>query len=159
FILGVNPVYSAPADVNFVDALARVGLKVHLGSHLDETGVLCDWHVNEAHYLETWGDGKAYDGTVSISQPLIKPLFNGRSAIELLSSRLPEQAETPPREIVKFHWRRNWPGNGGSAGGFDAGWQAALRDGVVPNTAAARADKQPAPAGIPAYAGSPGGLE
>jgi molybdopterin-containing oxidoreductase family iron-sulfur binding subunit len=159
FILGVNPVYSAPADINFVDALARVGLKVHLGSHLDETGVLCDWHINEAHFLETWGDGKAYDGTVSISQPLIKPLFNGRAAIEVLSALLSEQAETTPRGIVKFHWSRNWPGNGGSAGGFEAGWQAALRDGVIPNTAAAHVDKQPAPAGIPAYAGSPGGTE
>jgi MoCo/4Fe-4S cofactor protein with predicted Tat translocation signal len=159
FILGGNPAYTAPADLKFADALGRVGLKVHLGSHLDETGVLCDWQVNEAHFLETWGDGKAYDGTVSICQPLIAPLFNGRSAIELLSAFLSEQAETSPREIVKFHWRRNWPANGGSTGGFDSGWQAALRDGVVPNTAAARMDKQPAPAGIPPYAAPAGGTE
>src|SRR5262249_33853762 len=106
FILGGNPAYTAPADLKFADALGRVAPKVHLGSHMDETAVLCDWRVNEAHFLETWGDGKAYDGTVSICQPLIAPLFNGRSAIELLSAFLSEQAETNPREIVKFHWRR-----------------------------------------------------
>ena len=159
FILGGNPVYTAPADLKFGDALRRVELKVHLGTHLDETGVECEWHVNEAHFLETWGDGRAYDGTVTICQPLIAPLFNGKTAIELLSALLAETAETHPREIVKAHWRKNWPANGGSAGGFDAGWQAALRDGVIPGTAAARADRQPAPAGIPAYTAPAAGME
>jgi molybdopterin-containing oxidoreductase family iron-sulfur binding subunit len=157
FILGVNPVYSASPDLKFTEALANVGTKVHLGSHLDETGVLCDWHINEAHYLETWGDGRAYDGTVNICQPLIAPLFGGRSPLELLSSFLSEQAATTPRQIVMGNWQRNWPG--GASAGFDSGWQAALRDGVIPGTAAARVDKQPAPAGIPPYAGSPGGFE
>ncbi|HEX3151871.1 MAG TPA: TAT-variant-translocated molybdopterin oxidoreductase [Gemmataceae bacterium] len=151
FILGGNPIYTAPTDLKFADALGRVGIKVHLGSHQDETAVVCDWHVNEAHFLETWNDGRAYDGTVSICQPLIAPLFGGRSGIELLSALLSETAELAPREIVKNYWRKNWPANGGSVGGFDAGWQLALRDGVIPGTAAARVDKQPAAAGIPAY--------
>jgi MoCo/4Fe-4S cofactor protein with predicted Tat translocation signal len=159
FILSCNPVYSAAVDLKFEEALKNVGVKIHLGTHHDETGVLCDWHINQAHFLETWGDGKAYDGTVSISQPLIAPLFNGRSALELLSALLSEQAETTPREIVKAYWRKTWPGNGGSVGGFDSGWQVALRDGVIPGTAAARVDKQPNPAGIPGYVAPTGGLE
>ena len=65
--------------------------------------------INQAHFLETWGDGRAYDGTVTICQPLIAPLFNGRTAIEVLSILLGENAEITPREIVKAYWRKNWP--------------------------------------------------
>ena len=65
-ILGVNPVYASPADIDFKEALAKVGLRIHLGSHVDETAVLCHWHINEAHYLETWGDGRGFDGTACL---------------------------------------------------------------------------------------------
>src|SRR5262245_6317483 len=149
--VGVNPVFTSPADVDFTSALRRVGLKVHIGLYEDETAIACDWHINEAHYLETWGDGRAYDGTVSISHPLIAPLYGGRSAIEVLSYFLSEQADLNPREIVKGHWRRNWPANGGSAGSFESGWQAALRDGVIPNTAKPKVNGQPNAGNIPAY--------
>jgi MoCo/4Fe-4S cofactor protein with predicted Tat translocation signal len=162
FILGVNPVFTSPADVEFKAALGRVGLKVHLGTHVDETAVLCDWHINEAHYLETWGDGRAFDGTASISQPLIAPLFNGHSALELIAYLLPDRPEQSqqlhPREVVKAYWRKNWPTNGGSTTNFDSAWQAALRDGVIPGTARARVDKQPA-ANVPAYTPPASGLE
>jgi MoCo/4Fe-4S cofactor protein with predicted Tat translocation signal len=159
FILGVNPIYTSPADLDFAAGLKKVPLKVHVGSHVDETAVLCDWHINEAHYLETWGDGRAYDGTACIFQPLIAPLFNGRAAIEVLSALLPELAEMNPREIVKNYWKKNWPANGGSVGSFDSGWQLALRDGVIPNTARAKIDKQPNAANIPAYKAPVAGAE
>jgi len=151
FIVGVNPVFTSTADVDFASALRRVALKVHIGQYEDETAVACDWHINEAHYLETWGDGRAYDGTASISQPLIAPLYGGRSAIEVFSYFLSEQADLSPREIVKGHWQRIWPKNGGSVGTFESGWQAALRDGVIPNTARPRVNGQPNAGNIPAY--------
>lgn len=79
-MLGTNPLYNAPADLNFADGFAKVPHTVHLGSHVDETGSVSDWHLNMAHYLESWTDARAYDGTVSIVQPMIDPLYGGRSA-------------------------------------------------------------------------------
>ena len=80
-ILGGNPAYDAPADLGFADALKSpsVPFRVHLGLYQNETAELCQWHVNEAHYLEAWGDARAYDGTVSIVQPLIAPLYDARA--------------------------------------------------------------------------------
>src|SRR5262249_59741364 len=85
-IVGGNPVYNAPADLGFADALARVGLRLHLGLFEDETSALCHWHIPEAHPLETWSDARAYDGTATIIQPLIAPLYDGRSTHELLAA-------------------------------------------------------------------------
>ena len=84
-ILGGNPAYDAPADFGFADALKNGGIpvRIHHGLYQDETAELCQWHVNDAHYLEAWGDSRAYDGTVSIVQPLIEPLYRGHSAVEL----------------------------------------------------------------------------
>jgi anaerobic selenocysteine-containing dehydrogenase len=81
FILGVNPVYDAPADLHFADHLLKVRTRVHLSLYEDETAELCHWHVPEAHFLESWGDARAFDGTVSIIQPLIAPLYDGKSAL------------------------------------------------------------------------------
>ena len=74
-MVGGNPVYNAPADLVFGERLAKVPLRVHLALYDDETSALCHWHVPEAHYLESWSDARAYDGTVSIVQPLIAPLY------------------------------------------------------------------------------------
>ena len=86
-ILGGNPAYDAPADLNFADALKgnKVPLRVHYGLYNDETAELCHWHVNGTHELEAWGDARAYDGTVSIIQPLIAPLYNAKSPIEFVA--------------------------------------------------------------------------
>src|SRR5881396_2401352 len=84
-IVGGNPVYTAPADVNFASAMDKVGLRVHLSLYDDETSELCHWHIPEAHYLESWSDVRAYDGTITIIQPLIAPLYGGRTAHELLA--------------------------------------------------------------------------
>ena len=110
-IMGGNPAYYAPADLGFADALksSNIPLRVHLGLYQDETAELCQWHVNEAHYLEAWGDARAYDGTVSIVQPLIAPLYDGKSACELVAM-LSGQADTGGHEIVQAYWKKQHSG-------------------------------------------------
>jgi len=132
-ILGGNPVFTTPADLEFERHLQRVPLRVHVGLYQDETAVQCHWHVPEAHYLESWGDVRAYDGTVSIIQPLIAPLYGGRSTSELLAALFGE-AERPGYEIVRAYWREHWPTESGS-GDFERGWEKALHDGMMAGSA------------------------
>ena len=147
-ILGGNPVYDAPADLAFADTLAnsKIPLRIHLGLYADETAELCQWHVNEAHYLEAWGDARAYDGTVSIVQPLIAPLYEGKSAIEMLAM-LSGQADATGHDLVQAYWKKQHPG-----ADFDAFWRKSLHDGWVEGTAfapkqlTAKAAASPAPA-------------
>lgn len=129
-ILGGNPVYSAPVDLEFDKALAKVPFTAHLSSHVDETSAAALWHLPEAHYLEAWGDIRAYDGTVSIIQPLIEPLYYGRSALEVLSSLSP--TPTAGYDLVHSFWQRKNPG-----GNFDKFWEQVLHDGVVPDSRSA----------------------
>ncbi len=134
-ILGVNPAYSAPADVSFADALARLSnarregelanFTARLGSHDDETSFRCQWHLPEAHYLEAWSDVRAYDGTISLIQPLIAPLYGGRTQIELLQSLLGRGQRTG-MEVLQAHWRSL---TGEAA--FQAWWIATLQKGIV----------------------------
>jgi molybdopterin-containing oxidoreductase family iron-sulfur binding subunit len=134
-ILSSNPAYTAPADVPFAEALRSVPFKLHLGTHQDETGVLCEWHVPEAHYLETWGDIRGHDGTVTIQQPLIAPLYGGKSAIELLA----DISAAPYREgydIVRDYWRKRFTAEKRN-GIFDVFWQESVRRGTVVDTVAA----------------------
>jgi molybdopterin-containing oxidoreductase family iron-sulfur binding subunit len=119
-----------PADLGFADALKNtsIPLRVHLGLYQNETAELCQWHVNQAHYLEAWGDGRAYDGTVSIVQPLIAPLYEGKSACELVSM-LSGQADTGGHEIVQAYWKKQHPG-----ADFDEFWRKSLHDGWIEGT-------------------------
>jgi len=130
FIMGGNPAYDAPADLGFADALmnTNIPLRIHLGLYQDETAELCHWHVNEAHYLESWGDARAYDGTVSIVQPLIAPLYGGKSAYEL-SALLVGQAEGAGHEVVQSYWKKQHTG-----ADFDAFWRKSLHDGWIEGT-------------------------
>ena len=132
-ILGGNPVYTAPADLDFVEQLQKVPLRIHHGLFLDETSYQCHWHLPEAHYLEAWSDAQAYDGTTSIVQPLIEPLYEGRSAHEVLAL-LANLRETPGREIVRTYWRNRWEARH-AEGAFEPFWEKALHDGVIPGTA------------------------
>ncbi len=84
-ILGGNPVYTAPADLAFAEALAAVPNSVHLALIEDETSRSCSWHLPQAHALESWADGRAWDGTWTTAQPLIEPLYGGRSPLEVLA--------------------------------------------------------------------------
>src|SRR5262249_8736815 len=119
FILGGNPVYSAPADLDFAGAMDRVRLRVHLSPYEDETSERCNWHTPEAHYLEAWGDVRAYDGTTSLIQPLIAPLYGGRSAHELLAL-LTARPERSSFEVVRAYWRQAFRRD------FEARWRQAL---------------------------------
>jgi molybdopterin-containing oxidoreductase family iron-sulfur binding subunit len=130
-IIGGNPAYTAPADLRFSERLAKVDMRIHLGLHDDETSLLCHWHVPEAHYLESWSDVRAYDGTVTLLQPLIAPLYDGKTAHELLAVCL-DSPEQTPYDVVRAYWKMQH----GDAD-FDRWWEKALHDGVVPGTAVA----------------------
>jgi MoCo/4Fe-4S cofactor protein with predicted Tat translocation signal len=134
-MFGVNPVYDAPADYEFAQALQAVRTSVHVGEHFDETATLSTWHLPRAHYLETWGDGRAFDGTVSVIQPLIAPLYNGRSDIEVLNTFV-SGLDQSGYDIVRTRWQQR----GFVQGAFEQGFRRALHDGFVPNTQFAQAN-------------------
>ena len=127
-ILGGNPVYDAPADLKFAEALAKVPAAIHLALHEDETSQLCTWHLSRAHYLEAWGDVRTYDGTVSIVQPLIEPLFDGRSAIEVLAM-LAGDGRASTAAATRSSAARSESLVGESFSEWK--WKKALADGVV----------------------------
>ena len=84
-VIGGNPAYDAPADLGIKDLLPNVKFSARLGLYEDETSALCHWHIPQTHFLEEWGDARAFDGTISIIQPLIAPLYDGKSACELVA--------------------------------------------------------------------------
>ncbi len=127
-ILGGNPVFTAPADLEFGEHLSRVKFKVHLGLYEDETAQKCQWHVPQAHELEAWGDVRAYEGTVSIIQPLIEPLYGGKSAHELLAAMRGEP-DASGYEIVREYWRGQHRGDD-----FEMFWRRTLHDGIMAGT-------------------------
>jgi molybdopterin-containing oxidoreductase family iron-sulfur binding subunit len=141
-VLGANPVLTAPTDLALAEALQRIPLRVHFGIHQDETAQHCHWHLPEAHYLESWSDTRAFDGTAAIVQPLIEPLYEGRSAHELVAL-LSSGEFAPARDLVRRTWRDHWEAvnksskaeSAGSAD-FETFWLSAVHDGVVPETAA-----------------------
>ncbi len=134
FILGGNPAYTAPADLGFAENLRKVKLSFHLGLYEDETSRLCIWHLPESHYLEAWSDARAFDGTASIVQPLIAPLYQGRSVHEVIAV-LAGQRDVDGRQIVQSYWRGQWEHENAGKSGFDAFWQTALHDGVIKDSA------------------------
>ena len=112
-ILGGNPVYNAPADLKFGESLNKVALRVHLSLYKDETSELCHWHIPEAHYLESWGDTRGHDGTATIIQPLIAPLYGGRSAHELLAVFSTQQDRTG-YDLLRAYWSGQMKSGGAS---------------------------------------------
>jgi MoCo/4Fe-4S cofactor protein with predicted Tat translocation signal len=156
-VSGVNPAYAAAVDLGFAEALEKVPLVVHHGLYLDETGVRAHWHLPAAHPLESWSDARAVDGTASIVQPLIAPLYGGLSLHEVLAVFV-EGSEIKGYDIVREHWR----GALGEAG-FEKRWNRALHDGVVAGTAAPAKTVRVKPGGWmkeePPKADPAGGLE
>ena len=128
-ILGGNPVYNAPVELGFRDRLKKAALRVHLSLHEDETSEFCHWHLPMTHYLEAWSDCRAHDGTVTIMQPLIAPLYTGKSVHEVLAM-LTAQPDRPGYDIVKSYWNSQHTG-----ADFEIWWRKAVHDGVVPDTA------------------------
>jgi MoCo/4Fe-4S cofactor protein with predicted Tat translocation signal len=141
-ILGGNPAYDAPSDLDFANLLKsdRVPLRVHLGLYDNETCELCHWHVNQAHELETWGDARAYDGTVSIIQPLIAPLYNGKSALEF-AAFLNGQDHPSGHDLVRSYWQKQHTG-----ADFEQFWRKSLHDGWIEGTTFAPRSLQAKPA-------------
>ncbi|HEX7009014.1 MAG TPA: TAT-variant-translocated molybdopterin oxidoreductase, partial [Phycisphaeraceae bacterium] len=129
-ILDRNPIYDAPADLRFEERLSRVPFSVHMGLYRDETAQQCLWHLPMTHELESWSDARAFEGTVTILQPLITPLYRGRTAHELMAM-LAGETNLTAYQIV----RQTWQARAGQ-GDFESWWQEALRRGVVPDTAA-----------------------
>jgi molybdopterin-containing oxidoreductase family iron-sulfur binding subunit len=155
-ILGSNPVYDAPADLGFKEILPKVPFTARLGLYEDETSALCHWHIPQAHELESWGDARAYDGTVTVIQPLIAPLYGGKSDLEFLAV-LNGAAAKPSHDIVHDYWQAQRP----NVDRFDAAWEKTLRDGIIADSAL------PAPTGgmpfglakVPPAVPTPAGLE
>ena len=108
-ILGGNPVYDSPADLHFIDALKKVKLRAHLGLYSNETAAWCHWHVPETHYLESWSDARAYDGTAGIVQPLILPLHGAKTSHEVMNVLL-NRADQTAHETVRGYWQANHQG-------------------------------------------------
>jgi len=130
-VSGVNPAYDAPADLDFATAVNRDGtLRVHHGLFADETAELCQWHVPATHELESWGDARAFDGTTTLIQPLIEPLYGGKSASELWSALLGRPATTG-YELLQEHWQQTEM----AALAFEDEFRRALHDGVVAGSA------------------------
>ena len=148
-ILGGNPVYNTPVDLKLTfERLNRVNkLRVHLSQYKDETSELCHWHVPAAHYLESWGDTRSYDGTVTIIQPLIEPLYDGKTPYELLAL-FSEQYDRKPYEIVKSYWQTQKSGGANTQ-------PAQARPGQSQQTAAPKPPSAPSPTPAPSPAASP----
>jgi len=123
-VLGGNPLFDAPVDLGFAEALAKVPEVVVLGHSVDETGSKATWHIPRAHYLESWGDARAVGGVLSIVQPLILPLFGGRTPIEVLGLMVADK-DRPGYDIVQETWK---PILGD---GFERKWNRVLHDGLL----------------------------
>ena len=149
-IIGGNPAYNTPIDLRLdLNRLNKVKLRAHLSLYNNETSEICHWHISATHYLESWGDTRSYDGTVTIVQPLIAPLYEGRTAHEMLTL-FSDNYDRKPYDIVKEYWRGQaataGPGvstasgrdrvvSAGSPPEFESWWRKCLHDGFIPNTA------------------------
>ncbi len=148
-MLDTNPVYTAPADAQFTKVLTDVPLKVHAGLHADETAAVSDWHLPLSHPLESWGDARAMDGTATLIQPTIEPLYDGRSALEILSTLM----DSEPRAgytLLRAFWHDQM------ANDFETKWRQTLLSGFVQGSAFPTQDLKPASA---AAANEPGQTE
>jgi len=125
-VLGGNPVFDTPADFNFKQALQKVPFRAHLSGYYDETSMQSHWHLPEVHSLETWSDVRGHDGTVSIVQPLIAPLYNGRSAHEVVGAMVGGLDQTP-YDTVRAYWF--------SKGATEQTWKKWLHDGQIADSA------------------------
>ncbi len=163
-IIGGNPAYSTPVDLRLdFNRLEKVKLRAHLNLYNNETSEICHWHIPMAHYLESWGDARAFDGTATIVQPLIAPLYEGKTAHELLAV-FSDNYDQKPYDIVRNYWSGQKSGVRSQESGvsknnsssapvasasptpatsptpaapmdFDSWWRKCLHDGFIPNTA------------------------
>jgi molybdopterin-containing oxidoreductase family iron-sulfur binding subunit len=130
-ILGGNPVYDAPADFNFATAIMKATKRVHSGLYNDETAELCHWHVPAAHFLESWSDARAYDGTASILQPLIQPLYDAHTPHQIIGLFTGDAGKSD-HDLVHDYWQGQRPEKGRE---FEVFWETSLHDGLLAGTA------------------------
>ncbi len=157
-IIGGNPAYTTPVDLRLdLNRLNKVKLRAHLSLYNNETSEICQWHINAAHYLESWGDARASDGTVSIVQPLIAPLYEGKTPYEMLGV-FGDNYDQKPYDMVRGYWSGHRPGGASQGPGagqnnsapasaspaaspaanaatdFETAWRKWLHDGFIPGT-------------------------
>jgi MoCo/4Fe-4S cofactor protein with predicted Tat translocation signal len=123
-MLESNPVYDTPVDLDFKTAMSKAKMTVHLASHIDETGAEAIWHLPAAHYLESWSDAVAYDGTVSVIQPLIEPLYGGHTAHDFFQAMLDEPLTSAYEAVRTTH-------KSAIKGDFELGWRKVLHAGWI----------------------------
>lgn len=127
-VLGVNVAYNAPADLRMAELVGHARRSLHLGLYYDETARACYWHIPQAHAFESWSDARGHDGTASVVQPLIAPLFGGKSMHEVLASCLGDDTDAR-QQVRNTWWARLDPADPETA------WRRALRDGILTDTA------------------------
>ena len=147
-VLNANPFYDSPADLNFAAAFNGVNTVAHLGLHCNETGQQAHWHIPAAHYLESWSDARAYDGTVSIVQPMIDPLYGGHSSHHIFQTLLDEPMLSP-YDAVRETWKPVIKGD------FETNWRRALHDGWIADTVASSPAKSSVAVGFSAAIPAP----
>jgi Fe-S-cluster-containing dehydrogenase component len=133
FVIGANPAYDTPGELGLASAIGTVPFSAHLGLYQDETAVRCTWHLPLSHPLESWSDIRACDGTASIVQPLIRPLYDSRTAHEVLAM-LGGAVAASAFDLVREQWRDSRNG----VSDFDAWWRQSLQDGVITDSASAK---------------------
>jgi Fe-S-cluster-containing dehydrogenase component len=138
-IMGGNPVFAAPADIDFASAIQQAGVSIYYGSHADETGALVDWLIPSTHYLEMWSDGRSYDGTLSLVQPLIEPLYEAWSPHELLGA-LMGQPQRTGYSLLREYWEDQSEELGIQREEFEDFWRKSLARGFIEGTAAPDGD-------------------
>jgi molybdopterin-containing oxidoreductase family iron-sulfur binding subunit len=151
-IIGGNPAYDAPADLGFADALPTVANSVHLSLYFNETSQASKWHLPKAHYLESWGDARAWDGTVSIQQPLILPLFGGKSTIEFLALLCGDDVNAGDAIV-----RRTFTSLTGN--NAESAYRRVLHDGVLPESGFATVTAKPQAGAAPEIPAAAEGFE
>jgi molybdopterin-containing oxidoreductase family iron-sulfur binding subunit len=151
WIFGGNPAYDAPGDIGFAEAMTKVPFIVRHGMYRDETGRRATWYLPESHFLESWGDAVAHDGTISFCQPIIEPLHESRSALEVVAGML-NRPWTAKDALQRHYW-------GSAPEGFSTAWAKALHDGVYPHQSVASVTLTPGSGAPPAPPRRAGGLE
>ncbi len=126
-ILNLNPVYTAPAGIDFASLIDKAKIVAHLGTHYDETARQVQWHIPSAHYLESWSDARTYDGSIVLVQPLIEPLYGGKTAHDVLQTLL-DEPQLSAYEAVRQTWKSTIKGD------FETGWRKALHAGWIQDT-------------------------
>lgn len=133
-IMGGNPMYNTPVDLRLtVERMKSVDMCIHLGLYQDETAEYCHWHINEKHFLETWGDTRAFDGTITFTQPLIEPLYGGKTMSEMVQLFAKENFDRKDADIIKDAYSAT--GSPIAGVDFDKKWRKAVHDGFLEGTA------------------------